>query len=51
METMKQLCEAALETKKKYTDLALLDVMLCQAEEELGLLDGIPLEDWSECVE
>jgi hypothetical protein len=45
-ETMKQVCEAAIETKKKYTDALLLDNMLCQAEEKLGLLDGIPIEDW-----
>ena len=46
METMKDVCQAALETKKKYTDVLLLDVMLCQAEEQFGLLDGIPIEDW-----
>ena len=46
METMKQVCEAAIETKKKYTDALLLDNMLLQAEEKMGLLDGIPVEDW-----
>lgn len=48
METTKELCQAALETKKQYTDALLLDVMLCQAEEKMGLLDGIPIEDWIE---
>lgn len=48
METMKQVCESALETKRKYTDLALLDLLLCQAEEKMGLLDGIPLKGWIE---
>lgn len=46
--TTKEVCEAALETDKKFTDVLLLDVMLCQAEEKMGLLDGIPLEDWIE---
>lgn len=47
-QTTKEVCEAALETDKKFTDVLLLDVMLCQAEEKMGLLDGIPLEDWIE---
>lgn len=44
--TTKEVCEAALETDKKFIDVLRLDVMLCQAEEKMGLLDGIPLEDW-----
>jgi hypothetical protein len=48
MKTMKDVCEAAIETNMKYTDALLLDVMLCQAEEKMGLLDGIPIEDWIE---
>lgn len=46
MSEMKKVCEAALETNMKYSDALLLDVMLCQAEEKMGLLDGIPVEDW-----
>lgn len=46
METTKELCQAALETKKQFIDCLLLDGMLCQAEEKMGLLDGIPVEDW-----
>jgi hypothetical protein len=48
METMKTVCEAALATKQAHTMALLLDVMLCEAEEKLGLLDGIPVEDWKE---
>ena len=44
--TTKEVVEAALETKEKFNSALLLDVMLCQAEEKAGLLDGIPLEDW-----
>lgn len=46
MGTMKEITAAALETKKKYTDALLLDNMLLAAEEKMGLLDGIPMEDW-----
>jgi hypothetical protein len=46
METTKEVCQAALETKEKFNSALLLDIMLCQAEEKMGLLDGIPLEDW-----
>lgn len=51
--TTKEVVEAAIETKEKFNSALLLDVMLCQAEEKMGLLDGIPLEDWieSESVE
>lgn len=44
--TTKEVVEAALETKEQFTAALLLDNMLCQAEEKVGLLDGIPLEDW-----
>ena len=46
METMKEVCEAALETSEKTSTLLELDLLLCQAEEKMGLLDGIPIEDW-----
>ena len=48
MSETKQVCEAALATQQAHTMALLLDVMLCQAEEKLGLLDGIPIEDWIE---
>ena len=38
--------KAALETKEKTSALLELDLMLCQAEEKMGLLDGIPIEGW-----
>ena len=44
--TTKEIVEAAIETKEDFKTALLLDVMLCQAEEQAGLLDGIPLEDW-----
>lgn len=46
--TTQEVCQAALETKENFNSALLLDVMLCQAEEKMGLLDGIPLEDWIE---
>jgi hypothetical protein len=46
METTKEVCESALETKEKFNSALLLDLMLCQAEEKVGLLDGIPMKDW-----
>lgn len=45
-EPTKDIVEAALETKEKTSALLELDLMLCQAEEKMGLLDGIPIEGW-----
>lgn len=46
--TTKEVCESAIKTKEDFNTALLLDVMLCQAEEKAGLLDGIPLENWIE---
>lgn len=43
--TTKEIVEGALKTKEDFTKALLLDVMLCEAEEKMGLLDGIPVED------
>lgn len=51
MSEMKLVCEAALATKQAFTTALLLDNLLCQAEEQLGLLDGIPVEDYVEVSE
>lgn len=41
METMKNVCEAALKTKEQFTTALLLDLMLLEAEEKVGLMDGM----------
>ena len=41
------LLAAALKTKKDTAIALLLDIMILEAEEKLGLMDGIPMEDWS----
>lgn len=46
--TTKEVVESAIKTKEDFNTALLLDLMLCQAEEKVGLLDGIPLKDWVE---
>lgn len=45
--TTAELVAAALKTKSDTTLALLLDLMILEAEEKLGLMDGIPLEDWA----
>lgn len=42
--SMKEVCDAALETAEKFRKALELDLMLLEAEEKVGLMDGIPVE-------
>lgn len=41
------LLVAALKTKHDTAIALLLDLMILEAEEKLGLMDGVPVEDWA----
>jgi hypothetical protein len=45
--TTAELCAAALKTKNDTAIALLLDLMILEAEEKLGLMDGIPVEGWA----
>lgn len=38
--------QAALKTKEAHTEAMKLDLMLLEAEEKMGLMDGLKMEDW-----
>ena len=40
------LLAQAAETKKKLTELEAIDLRLLELEEQVGLMDGITLEEW-----
>ena len=42
------LLAQALQDKKKAVEVAKLDLMLLKMEEEQGLIDGLPVEDWAQ---
>lgn len=46
--TTAELLHEALKAKKDTAIALLLDLMILEAEEKLGLMDGIPLEDWAQ---
>ena len=45
-ETMKEVCQAAVETMEKVETALTLDLMLLEMEEKQGLMDGVELQEW-----
>lgn len=45
--TTADLLVAALKSKNDTAIALFLDLMILEAEEKLGLMDGLPLEDWA----
>lgn len=45
--TTAELVAAALKTKNDTAIALLLDLMILEAEEKLGLMDGLPIEGWA----
>lgn len=44
--TTKEVVEAAIETREKYSAALALDAMLLEAEEKMGMMDGLKMEEW-----